>query len=167
MKFDIGDKVVHPQHGVGTIVDIVLEEINTEDAKQYYILSIPDITLWVPVDLDNTGIRKLGSKSEIDKCRQILMSDPTQLESGRGLVSSLVYRIRQGTILSHCEVVRDLAAYGWKKSLFGTLADFRDKGIKVFCQEWAEIENISFSDASSEIYALLKKGKLIHFIPIK
>ena len=38
--FDKGDKVVYPNHGAGTIVDIEVKEILGEE-KKYYIMELP------------------------------------------------------------------------------------------------------------------------------
>ena len=72
MKFEIGDKVVHPQHGVGYIEGMEEKQFDTSTARMYYVVSIPDTTLWVPVDFSSSGLRKVGSKKEIEECRKIL-----------------------------------------------------------------------------------------------
>ena len=51
MKFEIGDKVVHPQHGVGFVAGLEEKQFEPNAARMYYVVSIPDTTLWVPVDL--------------------------------------------------------------------------------------------------------------------
>ena len=161
-KFDIGDKVVHPQHGVGYVSDVEEKQFEPKISRTYYVVSIPDTTLWVPVDLSSSGLRKLSAKTDLEKCRQILLSAPTVLKPDRGLMASLIDHIRQGTIIGHCEVVRDLAAYGWHKSLFGPLSDFRQTTFDVLCQEWAAVEGVPETDASYEIDTLLRKGRSVY-----
>ncbi|NOY99331.1 MAG: hypothetical protein GXP40_09065 [Chloroflexi bacterium] len=159
MKFDIGDKVVHPQHGVGYVADLEEKRFEPNASRTYYVIVIPDTTLWVPVDLSTSGLRKLSVKSELDQCRQVLQSAPLTLKPDRGLLSSLAGHIKQGTIIAHCEVVRDLTAYGWRKSLYGPIADFQRTTLNVLCQEWAAVEGLSLAEASHEIGVLLKKGR--------
>jgi len=162
LKFEIGDKVVHPQHGVGYVSDMEEKQFEPNKSRMYYVVSIPDTTIWVPVDLSTSGLRKLGEKSEIEQCYQILESAPQILNAGRDLLSNLADRIKQGTILAQCEVVRDLTAFGWHKPLFGPLADFQRMALNVLCQEWAVIKGVSVADASYEINDLLKKSRTIH-----
>jgi RNA polymerase-interacting CarD/CdnL/TRCF family regulator len=162
LKFDIGERVVHPQHGVGYVTG--LEEMQFEPgvSREYYVITILDSTLWVPVDLPNSGLRKLSHKSELDQCRIVLQSAPLALKPDRGLQTGLVDHIKQGTILAHCEVVRDLAAFGWNKPLFGPIADFQRMILNVLYQEWSIVEELSLAEASHEISILLKKGRTDH-----
>ena len=159
MKFAIGDKVVHPQHGVGFVAGLEEKQFEPSAARMYYVVSIPDTTLWVPVNLSTSGLRKLGLKSELEKCRQVLQASPQALNAGRELLSSLSGRIKQGKIIAQCEVVRDLTAFGWKKPLYGPLADFQRMVMNVLCQEWAAVKGVTRAEASYEINGLLKKGR--------
>jgi CarD family transcriptional regulator len=159
MKFAIGDKVVHPQHGVGFVAGLEEKQFVPNTARMYYVVSIPDTTLWVPVDLSTSGLRKLSARSELDQCRQVLQATPQALTPGRDLLASLSGRIKQGTIIAQCEVVRDLAAFGWHKPLYGSIADFQRMVLNVLCQEWAAVKGITQVEASHEIDGLLKKGR--------
>jgi RNA polymerase-interacting CarD/CdnL/TRCF family regulator len=158
-KFVIGDKVVHPQHGVGFVAGLEEKQFEPNAACLYYVISIPDTTLWVPVDLSTSGLRKLGLKSDLVECRQILQAAPQVLNAGRGMLTNLSVRIKQGTIIAQCEVVRDLAGFGWHKPLYGSIANFQQIVLNVLCQEWAVIQGISQAEASQEIKVLLRKGK--------
>jgi RNA polymerase-interacting CarD/CdnL/TRCF family regulator len=159
MKFAVGDKVVHPQHGVGFVAGLEEKQFEPNAARMYYVVSIPDTTLWVPVDLSTSGLRKLGVKSELEECRQVLQTSPQTLNAGRELLANLSDRIRQGTIIAQCEVVRDLTAFGWHKPLYGPLADFQRMALNVLCQEWAAVKGTTQVEASQEINGLLKKGR--------
>jgi CarD family transcriptional regulator, regulator of rRNA transcription len=158
-KFDIGDKVVHPQHGVGYVANIEEKQFQPKVSRMYYVITIPDTTLWVPVDLSTSGLRKLSVRSDLEECRQVLQSPALKLIPDRGLQASLSSRIKQGTIIAHCEVVRDLAAHAWHKPLYGPIADFQRIILDVLGQEWALVEGISQAEASHEISNLLRKGR--------
>ena len=118
MEFDVGDQVVHPRHGVGYVVDVEEKLFEPNPPRTYYVIRIPNTTLWVPVDLDTSGLRKLSVRSELERCRVVLQSAPQELKPDRGLQASLAGQINQGTIIAQCEVVRDLTAYGWRKPLW-------------------------------------------------
>lgn len=162
MKFSIGDQVVHPQHGVGYVANLEEKQFEPNISRMYYVISIPDTTLWVPVSLSTSGLRKLGMKSELDNCRQVLQSAPQPLISDRNLMSSLIGHINQGTLTAHCEVVRDLAGFGWRKPLYGPISEFQRVIINVLSQEWSIVDELSQTEASHEIDLLLKKGRAIH-----
>lgn len=162
MKFNIGDKVVHPQHGIGFVTDLEEKQFEPNVTRRYYVISIPDTTLWVPVDLSTSGLRKLSVKSELEQCRQVLQSKPQPLTSDRNLLANLTSHINQGTIMAHCEVVRDLAAFGWRKPLYGPMSEFQRVILNVLSQEWAVVEGSSQVEASHEINTLLRKGRAAH-----
>jgi RNA polymerase-interacting CarD/CdnL/TRCF family regulator len=161
MAFKIGDKVVHPQYGVGHVTKLEDREFEPGVMRRYYEIAIPGSTLWVPLDLPTLGLRKLTVKSEIDRCRQILSSRPAPLtEDARLRQSDLSARLKEGTIAAHCEVVRDLSAYSAHKSISGTIATFLRVTQDVLCQEWAAVEGITLAEAVVEISFLLEKSKL-------
>jgi len=161
MLFKIGDRVVHPQYGVGQVVKLDQREFEPGVMRRYYEISIPNSTVWVPLDLPTSGLRKLTVRSEIVRCRKILVSHPSPLtEDARARQADLSARLKRGTISAHCEVVRDLYAYGEHKSLYGTIAAFFRVAQDVLCQEWALVEGITLSEAVQEIAFLLEKSRL-------
>jgi CarD family transcriptional regulator len=159
--FEIGDKVVHPQHGVGQIVKLEDWEFERGDTRRYYEISIPGgSTVWVPVDLANSGLRSLAHESELAHCREILQARPLPLtQDGRARQSELVARLKQGTLAVQCEVVRDLSAFVSHKSAYGTITAFLEAMLRVLCQEWAAVQKITMSEAMVEISSLLEQNK--------
>ena len=159
--FEVGDQVVHPQHGVGQIVKLEDKEFESGVVRRYYEISmLGGSTVWAPVDLSTVGLRKPAGRSEIAHCRKILASRPGSLpEDLRSQQSNLLARLKQGTISTFCEVVRDLYAYGEHKSLYGTMAGFFRQTQNVLCQEWALVEGITPTEAMEEVNSLLEKSR--------
>lgn len=159
--FEIGDRVVHPQHGVGQIVRLEAREFERGETRRYYEIEIPGgSTVWVPVDLPNSGLRNLARKSELVHCREILTAHPQPLtEDGRVRQTDLVARLKQGTIAAQCEVVRDVSAFVAHKPSYGALTAFSEAMLRVLCQEWALVEGITISDAMVEISSLLERNR--------
>lgn len=157
--FEIGDLVVHPQHGVGQIVKLEDREFERGDSRRYYEIDIPGgSTLWVPVDRSDSGLRQLAHRRELVHCREILKSSPSPLmEDGRLRQSVLAAHVKRGTIAAQCEVVRDVSAFVAHKPAYGTIAAFLEAILRVLCQEWAMVEGITVSEAASEIHSLLAK----------
>src|SRR5574341_1212326 len=160
MKFRIGDTVVHPKHGIGHVVKLEDREFEPGVMRRYYEISIPGgSTVWVPLDLPISGVRKLAGRREIVLCRKVLASSPLPLTADTRLrQSELAVRLKQGTIIAHCEVVRDLSAYGAHKPISGPIAAFLQATQGVLCQEWAIVEGITVSAAAYEIGMLLEKS---------
>ena len=157
MMFEVGDWVVHPQHGVGQIVQLEDREFERGEMRKYYEIHIPGSTVWVPVDLSNSGLRRLAHKSELAHCREILKARPSPLtEDGRSRQSTLVEHLRQGTIVAQCEVVRDLSAFVAHKPSYGTITAFLEAMLRVLSQEWAIVDGTTTLEAMSEINSLLE-----------
>ena len=161
MMFKIGERVVHPQHGVGKIVKLEDREFEPGKPHKYYEISIPDgSTIWAQVDNPKSGLRHLATRSEIAECRKILVDKPISVMiDGHVRQSDLVVRLKQGTIAAQCEVVRDLSAFLAHKPPSGTNAAFLDAIQGVLCQEWAIVEGIPIDEATNEINSLLEKSR--------
>ena len=157
--FEIGERVVHPQHGVGQVVRLEDKEFERGRSRRYYEIDIPGgSTVWVPVEQSNSGLRRLARKQDLNQCREILKAKPLPLtEDGKVRQSVLVDHLRQGTIAAQCEVVRDLSAFVSHKPAYGTMPAFLEAMLRVLSQEWAIVEEIPVPEAMIEISSLLAK----------
>jgi len=162
MMFNVGDQVVHPQHGVGQVVKLENREFGSGVTRRYYEISILSAgsTLWVPMDPPSFGLRNLAQRGEINACRKILASRPSPLlDDARSRQANLAERLKEGTIRVQCEVVRDLYAFGEHKSLYGSMAGFFRQTQNVLCEEWALVEGITLAEAIQEVNTLLEKSR--------
>lgn len=160
MPFKIGDRVVHPHHGVGSITNLANKQFGPGPLRAYYEISMSTATLWVPIDDPSLGLRKLTVQSELERCRLILEGTPSAFDlAPRQLRDQLAKHLRDGTISAQCEVVRDLTALGWRKPLYGPMAELRRMALAVLCQEWSIVAGISLVEATNRINAFLGKAK--------
>jgi RNA polymerase-interacting CarD/CdnL/TRCF family regulator len=160
MDFKIGDRVVHPRYGLGYVTHLAVKQFVQGEKRPFYEISFPGSTLWVPLSISTSGVRKLTVKSEIASCRRLLKAPAVALNiDPRSRQKELSDHLKEGTLTAHCEVVRDLTAYSWKKPLNGAMAAFLRTTQDVLCQEWAAVEGISLSEAANEIETLLESGK--------
>ncbi len=128
----IGDKVLHPMHGAGIIVDVEIIKVLGEE-REYYCLEIPGVRmeLKIPkVTCDEVGIRPIVGEEVIPEVYHVLE------EPSRNLSNNWNKRFREnmellksGDILCVAQVVRDLIrsdrrkplSAGEKKMLSGAL----------------------------------------------
>lgn len=160
--FNIGDQVIHPQHGVGEVVKLEDRAFGSDVTRRYYEVSIPSAgsTLWVPLDPPGYGLRRLAERSEIELCRVILASRPEPFtDDPRTRQANLISRLKQGTIRVQCEVVRDLYAFGEHKSMYGSMAGFFRQTQNVLCEEWALVEGVTLEEATREVSDLLNESR--------
>lgn len=112
--FSIGDKVVYPMHGAGTIESIEQKEMlgNKED---YYIIKMPvgDMKLMVPTKkAKDIGVRNVVSKEVSDGVFNILSKpkDPYVHDTNWSKrYAANVDKIKSGDIYEVAEVVRELS----------------------------------------------------------
>ncbi len=74
--YSIGDKIVHPMHGAGTIDDITEKNINGKKLE-YYILKLPanNMTIMVPVATSKEiGIRDVMSEERANELIETIPS---------------------------------------------------------------------------------------------
>jgi len=160
MSFKIGDQVVHPRHGLGQVTKLAVKQFVQGEKRPFYEIAFPGSTLWVPLNLSTSGVRKVTVKSEIAGCRQLLKAPAMPLNSDtRTRQAELTTHLKSGTLTARCEVVRDLTAYSRRNLLNGTIAAFLRATRAVLCQEWAAVEGITVEEAAIEIDSLLEKGR--------
>ena len=76
--FNVGDKIVYPMHGAGTIDSIEEKDILGEK-QAYYILKMPgEVKVMIPTaKAEEVGVRNIINKDSADKLFKVLAQDET------------------------------------------------------------------------------------------
>ena len=112
--FHIGDKVVYPMHGAGTIESIEEKEI-FGDKSEYYIIKMPmnGMKLMVPTKTaTNVGVREVSDGSVTEEVFKILEKPKQEYvheNNWSKRYRANVDKIKSGDILELADVVRDLS----------------------------------------------------------
>ena len=79
--FNVGDKIVYPMHGAGTIDSIEEKDILGEK-QSYYILKMPsDVKVMIPTaKAEEVGVRNIIDKQSAEKVFKVLSQDETEME---------------------------------------------------------------------------------------
>lgn len=80
---EIGDTVLHPRYGVGTI-DSIEERLEDGETRDYYVIPKPSIssTILVPVDTaDELGLRPISSADKLKQALSILCGERKDTDS--------------------------------------------------------------------------------------
>ena len=79
--FNVGDKVVYPMHGAGTIEGIEEKDILGEK-QSYYIIKMPgEVKVMVPTaKAEGIGVRDIIDKETAGKVFKVLETDSTQMD---------------------------------------------------------------------------------------
>ena len=118
--FSVGEKIVYPMHGAGTIEAIEEREMEGEKCA-YYVLLIPKngIRIMIPVGrATQIGVREVIRQSEVDDVNETLRGKSTEMAKiwNRRYRDNLE-KLKTGKITNVAEVVRDLMRVDNEKRL--------------------------------------------------
>ncbi len=119
--FNVGDKIVYPMHGAGTIDSIEEKEVLGEK-KQYYIINMPgEVKVMVPTDhAESMGVRSIIDANGANKVLSILEKDETEMsDNWNKRYRDNLDKMKTGDIYQVADVVRNLS---FKQKERGTLS---------------------------------------------
>ena len=117
--FNVGDKIVYPLHGAGTIDSI--EEKNILGENQfYYVIRMPgEVKVMVPTDrAEQIGVRNVIGKEEAEKVISILGEDETEMsQNWNKRYRDNMEKMKSGSVYEVADVVRNLSFKQKEKGL--------------------------------------------------
>lgn len=117
--FNVGDKIVYPMHGAGTIDAIEQKDILGEK-QDYYIIKMPgEVKVMVPTNkADQIGVRNIIDKNEANKVLEILESNETEMSNNwNKRYQENMNKMKTGSIYEIADVVRNLSYKQKEKGL--------------------------------------------------
>jgi len=161
MNFNIGDRVVHKNFGMGTVVSIEEMKLSGSGPRLFYRVDFSKTTVWVPVgNQTEGGLRPLTPKSHLYRYRALLKSAPVSLGGDfRKRHNELEKRMDRGTFQGLCEVIRDLTALNAEKSLNYFERTLYRHSREALVLEWSTASGMSHSETIGEIDGCLEYGK--------
>jgi RNA polymerase-interacting CarD/CdnL/TRCF family regulator len=156
MGFQIGDWVVHCNHGLGQVLAIE-ERTNNNKTALYYMVQLKDLTIWVPADENlNSRLRFPVSSEELRRLLATL-SGPAEklLDDRRQRNLQLLEMLKDGSVESMCRVLRNLAAHRHHRSWSEYDSALMSRVQKALIGEWSFILSVSPLDAEVELQKLM------------
>ena len=117
--FNVGDKIVYPMHGAGTIDAIEQKDILGEK-QDYYIMKMPgEVKVMVPISkAQEIGVRNIINKEEAGKVLQVLEADETQMSTNwNKRYKENMDKMKSGSVYEVADVVRNLSYKQKEKGL--------------------------------------------------
>ena len=118
--FKVGDKIVYPMHGAGTIESIEEKEILGEKQK-YYIMKMPvgDIKVMVPTkNAEMIGVRDVIANETAQGVLDVLASENTDMSTNwNKRYRDNMEKMKSGDIYEAADVVRNLSFKQKEKGL--------------------------------------------------
>lgn len=158
--YKLGDKVVYPMHGAGTIESVEEKEILGQK-KKYYVLKMPvgEMKLMVPVDnVDSIGMRNIIDSAQVNRVMKIL-EEKTSLEdlNWNKRFRNNMEKIKTGDIFEVAEVVRDLAHRDKEKGLSTGEKKMLSNAKQILISEIALAKDIGGIEVQEEIEGIIDK----------
>jgi len=124
VAFEIGDKVIYPNHGLGIIERIETKTIMGTTCGFYQLRMASETTVFVPVDnVDGVGLRRAVSDAEVERLFNLLSDGKIDShQNWKGRFKDNSDRMRTGSIYDVVEVLKSLTFLSKSKSL-----SFREK----------------------------------------
>ncbi len=117
--FNIGDKIVYPMHGAGTI-DAIEEKNILGEKHNYYIIKMPgEVKVMVPTDkAEEVGVRNIINKEEAAKVMSVLGENETEMsQNWNKRYRDNMDKMKSGDIYEVADVVRNLSFKQKEKGL--------------------------------------------------
>lgn len=119
--FNIGDNIVYPMHGAGTI-DAIEEKEVLGETLQYYIINLPgEVKVMVPTaKAEAMGVRNIINKQEAGQVLKVLEANETEMsDNWNKRYRDNLDKMKTGDIFEVADVVRNLS---FKQKERGTLS---------------------------------------------
>ncbi|HSU31863.1 MAG TPA: CarD family transcriptional regulator [Bryobacteraceae bacterium] len=158
MTFQVGEKVVYPNHGVGTIENISLRFFGSQQERFYLLRLFPNsMTVMVPFShVGDVGLRKVTKCSEITRVLQYLATGrPCCTHDWKDRFKENSDKMKGGNLLEIAEVFKTLTFIQQAKPL-----SFREKKMLERARSMIVLET-SIAKALSETAAIALIGKAL------
>ncbi len=163
LAFQVGDKVVYPNHGVGIIEQISSRTIGA-NVQKFYLLKIKASSLKVEVPFNNVdavGLRPVVKNGEVNKILSFLMDgkcDNHQDWKYRFKENS--DKMRTGSLLEVAIVLKSLLLLAKEKPLSFREKKMLDRARYLLVTELAMVKNSEEPEIEDLLNKALAKSKL-------
>ena len=159
--FRVGDKVVYPHHGAGTVVKKETREVLGKK-RDYLTIKIlhNDMTVQVPCEnAEKVGLRKVIDEKMVDVVVKALTGNGTQMpKNWNRRFKHNRDKMKTGDILELAEVVRNLSLRDHEKGLSTGEKQMFVKAKKILASELMYAKNMDEDEAVEWLEGVLATG---------
>jgi CarD family transcriptional regulator len=159
--YKVGDKVVYPHHGAGTVIKREKREVLGEK-REYLTIKIlhNDMTVNVPAEnCELVGLRKVIDEEAVKKVVKYLTSGGTEMpKNWNRRFKHNRDKMKTGDIYELAEVVRNLALRDGEKGLSTGEKQMYVKAKKILASELMYAKNMSEEEALEWLEETLTNG---------
>jgi CarD family transcriptional regulator len=163
MTFQVGEKVVYPNHGVGTIENISSRAFGSQQERFYLLRLLPNsLTVMVPFShVGDVGLRKVTKSSEITRVLTYLAAGrPTCAADWKDRFKDNSEKMANGSLLQIAEVFKALVMIQMSKPLSFREKRMLERARSMILLETSVAKSLSEVDAIALISRALAKSGL-------
>ncbi len=159
--YNIGDKIVHPLHGAGTVDGITIRNINGENLE-YYILKLPtnNMTLMVPVATsEQIGLRDVIPRERADELFSLMSTiqvDETTNWNKRYRENAA--RIKSGQLSEVIRVIKSLINRDVKHGLSTGERKMLHSSKQILISELVLVMNLTYKEIEKKIDLIIAES---------
>jgi len=161
VTFDIGDKVIYPNHGLGVVQRIESRTIMGQTCGFYQLRMVSnDTTVLVPVEnADNVGLRKAVGNQEVDRLFNLLSDGKIDThQNWKGRFKDNSDRMRTGSLFDVVEVLKSLTYLARSKNLSFREKRMLDRAKFLVITEIAEVTHESLPLVETRVEQALERS---------
>ena len=159
--YKVGDKVVYPHHGAGTVVKREKKEVLGEK-REYLTIKIlhNDMTVMVPTEnAAIAGLRRVIDEETVKKVLAVLQDECSEMpKNWNRRFKHNRDKIKTGDIYELAEVVRNLATRESEKGLSTGEKQMFTRAKKILASELMYALEMNEEEVEEHIYSLLESG---------
>lgn len=159
MEFKVGDKVIHPKYGAGTIVSLEAKQAFGQD-DEYFVIHIPDkrLNVMVPVEkASESGLRHVSRGDQLDRIWQTLRARSQDLSKNwKSRKQRISDNLKSGDVLQIAQDISDLTGLQQERRLSYTDRTLLDKGKQLVASEVALAKGLELDEAMKRIQSCLQ-----------
>ena len=160
MSFQIGDKVIYPNHGLG-VVEKVEEKTILGTTTGFFHLRIisNETTVLVPVaNVDNVGLRRAITDEEVERLFQLLGDgNIDNHQNWKGRFKDNSDKMRTGSIYDMADVLKSLTFLAKSKSLSFREKRMLDRAKSLIVSEISEVMRLTAVSIEERVNEALEK----------
>jgi CarD family transcriptional regulator len=163
MTFQIGEKVIYPNHGVATIENISSRTLAGQFQRYYLLrLSYQNLTVMVPTShADNVGLRKVTRNGEMAKVLDYLTERRCRLSRDwKDRFRENSGKMQNGSLLDVAQVLKGLLRQQVEKPLSFRERKMLDRARHMLTSELCTSRGLTECDAVKALDEALAKAQL-------
>ncbi len=161
MTFEVGQKVVYPNHGVSVVEEISSSKFDEVEQTLYHLRLLSNNSkVMVPEDnLDLVGLRPLGNKAQIQELFETLEDGHIDTyKDWKGRYKQNLDKMKTGRLAEVAEVLKNLCLVSQKKSLSFREKKMYERAKYFIVSEVAHVQEIDESEATTVVERSLESS---------